>query len=174
MRSMLRCAAVGALLVTAACGPRIGRLERVMDNGEVLEPRSEQVVERARVEGEIQREALASSGALRAEAAPCATSACTAELLLREGDELIAAGRLDLGLDRYDRADILRPNHGPTTLRIATTLDKSLRPLEAVMRYRQFVHQMELEKIHAHGEVAANIAAAIAQAHERIIVLERR
>lgn len=173
MKTLSRFAALGALLATAACGPRIAPLERVMDNGEVLEPRSEEVIDRARVEGEIQRDALAERG-LPAPTAACSTPECTAEGLLREGDELVAAGRLDLGLDRYDRADILRPNHPETTLRIATTLDKSLRPIEAALRYRQFIHQMELEKIHAHGVVAANIAAAIAQAHERIIVLERR
>jgi hypothetical protein len=173
MRTTLRCAALGALLATAACAPRIGRLERVMDNGEVLEPRSEAVVERARVEGEIQREALA-AGALPAPPPECASAACTADALLREGDELVAAGRFDLGLDRYDRADVLRPGHPETTLRIATTLDKSLRPIEAVLRYRLFIHQLELERLRARGEVAANVAAAIAAAHERIIVLERR
>ena len=173
MKTLIRFAALGALVATSACGPRIRPLERVMDNGDVMQPRSDEVIDRARVEGEIQRDALAARG-LPVEPARCGTAACTAEELVREGDELIAAGRLELGLDRYDRADILRPNHPETTLRIATTLDKSLRPLEAALRYRQFIHQMELEKIHAHGVVAANIAAAIAQAHERIVVLERR
>jgi hypothetical protein len=109
-----------------------------------------------------------------ADATLAGRSAAQAEALLRQGDDLVASGRLDLALERYDQADILRPDDPQTTLRIARTLDKSLRPLEASMRYQMFIHQMELEKIRAHGEVAANVAEAIALAHERIIVLERR
>jgi hypothetical protein len=109
-----------------------------------------------------------------ADATLAGRSAAQADALLRQGDDYVASGRLDLGLAAYDQADILRPGHPETTLRIATTLDKSLRPIEAVIRYRLFLHQLELEKIRAHGEVAANIAQAIALAHERIIVLERR
>ncbi|HET7275452.1 MAG TPA: hypothetical protein VFI91_09845 [Longimicrobiaceae bacterium] len=97
-----------------------------------------------------------------------------AEALLREGDQYTVAGRLDLALARYDQADILRPGDPQTTLRIARTLDKQLRPIEAVLRYRMFIHQMELEKIRARGEVAANVAEAIARAHERIVVIEKR
>jgi hypothetical protein len=100
-------------------------------------------------------------------------AAAQADALLREGDEYALAGDLRRALDRYDRADILRPHHPETTLRIATTLDKSLRPLEAVLRYRLFIHQLELERIHAHGEAAARIAEAITRAQERIIVIER-
>lgn len=101
-------------------------------------------------------------------------AAAQADALLRQGDEYTAAGALDLALQAYDQADILRPNHPETTLRIATTLDKQLRPIEAILRYQLFIHQMELEKIHARGEVAARIAEAIARAHERIVVIERR
>ena len=101
-------------------------------------------------------------------------AAARADALLEQGDEHVAAGRLDLALERYDQADILRPGHAQTTLRIATTLDKSLRPVEAIMRYQLFIHQMELERIHARGEAGAKIAEAIARAHERIVVLERR
>lgn len=97
-----------------------------------------------------------------------------AEALLREGDQYTVAGRLDLALERYDQADILNPGDPQTTLRIARTLDKQLRPIEAVLRYKMFIHQMELEKIRARGEVAANIAGAIAMAHERIVVIENR
>jgi hypothetical protein len=101
-------------------------------------------------------------------------AAAQAEALLSQGDSYAAAGDLTLALQRYDQADVLRPGDAQTTLRIATTLDKQLRPIEAILRYRLFVHQLELERIHAHGEAAARMAEAIARAHERIIVLERR
>jgi hypothetical protein len=101
-------------------------------------------------------------------------AAAQADALLRQGDDYTLAGDLVRALDRYDRADILRPGHPETTLRIATTLDKQLRPIEAVLRYRLFIHQLELERIQAQGEAAARIAEAITRAQERIIVLERR
>jgi tetratricopeptide (TPR) repeat protein len=101
-------------------------------------------------------------------------AAAQADALVREGDEYAVAGRLDLALERYDRADVIRPGNAETNLRIATTLDKQLRPLEAVMRYQLFIHQMELEKIHARGEAAARMAEAIALAQQRLIVLDRR
>lgn len=94
--------------------------------------------------------------------------------LLEEGDELAASGDLDRALDRYDRADILLRDDPMVTYRIATTLDKKLRPIEALLQYKLFLHRLELEKIRARGEVAANIAEAIARARERIIVLEKR
>ena len=97
-----------------------------------------------------------------------------ADALLVQGDEYAAAGRLDLALDRYDRADVIRPNHPETTLRIASSLDKQLRPIEAVLRYKLFIHQLELEKIAARGDAAAKMAEAIALAQQRIIVLDRR
>jgi tetratricopeptide (TPR) repeat protein len=112
--------------------------------------------------------------ATAADATLAGRSAARAEALLRQGDEYTAAGRLDLALDYYDRADVIRPAHAETNFRIASTLDKQLRPIEAVMRYQLFIHQMELEKIGARGDAAAKIAEAIARAHERIIVLERR
>jgi hypothetical protein len=101
-------------------------------------------------------------------------AAAQAEALLRQGDQYAAAGDLALALQRYDQADVLRPGDAQTTLRIATTLDKQLRPIEAILRYRLFLHQLELERIQAHGEAAARMAEAIARAHERIVVLERR
>jgi tetratricopeptide (TPR) repeat protein len=100
-------------------------------------------------------------------------AAAQADALLRLGDEYALQGDLARALDRYDRADILRPNHPETILRIATTLDKSLRPIEAILRYQMFIHQMELERIQARGEAAARIAEAITRAQERIIILER-
>lgn len=100
--------------------------------------------------------------------------AAMADALLDEGDRYAAAGQLDLALDRYDRADVIRPGHPETTFRIASTLDKQLRPIEALLRYRLFLHQLELERIAARGEAAARMAEAIALAQQRIIVLDRR
>lgn len=97
-----------------------------------------------------------------------------ADALLQQGDQYAAAGRLDLALARYDQADVIRPGDPDTNFRIASALDKELRPYEALMRYQLFVHQMQLELIDAKGDAAAKIAEAIARAHERIIVLERR
>ena len=57
--------------------------------------------------------------------------------------------------------------------RIATVLDKALRPVEALIRYQLFLHRLDLERIQAVGEAYANIAAAQIAARERIIVLER-
>jgi hypothetical protein len=109
-----------------------------------------------------------------ADATLAGRSAAQADALLRQGDDYVAAGRLDLALEAYDQADILRPGHPETTLRIATTLDKSLHPIEALLRYRLFLHQLHLENIYARGFVAANVADAITRAQERIIVLENR
>lgn len=165
-------------LSLAACAPYRGPLERMSRNGEVLRSDSEAVVEEARVAGEIERTRLASERPAAAALPSCSATACDpdvqADQLLREGDAYTAANALDLALARYDQADILRPGHAETSLRIARVLDKQLRPVEAIMRYQLFIHQMELEKIHAHGEVAAGIAEAIARARERVVVLEKR
>jgi hypothetical protein len=100
--------------------------------------------------------------------------AAQTEALLSEGDDFALRGDFTSALNRYDRADILRPGHPETTLRIATTLDKQLRPLEALIRYQLFLHQMELERIGAYGEAYARMAEAIAQARQRVLVLERQ
>jgi alkylation response protein AidB-like acyl-CoA dehydrogenase len=57
---------------------------------------------------------------------------------------------------------------------MATSLDKLLRPIEASLRYRLFLHQLELEKIAAVGSANAKLAEAIAYAQQRIVVLDRR
>ncbi|MGH7476652.1 MAG: hypothetical protein ACRELD_10210 [Longimicrobiales bacterium] len=101
-------------------------------------------------------------------------SAAVAEQLLREGDDYAARGDLAAALDRYDRADVLRPNDPMANYRIATVLDKQLRPIEALIRYQLFLHQLELEKIEARGDAFAKLAEAIAYARERVIVLDRR
>jgi len=97
-----------------------------------------------------------------------------AEMLVREGDDLVARGDLDAALDRYDRAQVLQPNNVELEYRIATVLDKQLRPIEASIRYRLFLHRLELEEIEAVGDAYAKLADAIARARERIIVLEKQ
>jgi hypothetical protein len=97
-----------------------------------------------------------------------------AEQLIREGDEFAARGAFDLALDRYDRAQILRADDPLIDYRIATVLDKQLRPIEALIQYKLFLHRLDLERLEAEGDVAAKIAEAIAQAHTRILVLEKQ
>jgi len=97
-----------------------------------------------------------------------------AEQLLREGDDLVARGDFEGALNRYDRADVLRPDDPMIGYRIATVLDKELRPVEALIQYQLFLHQMELENIEARGDAAAKMADAIAQARQRVIVLEKQ
>ncbi len=97
-----------------------------------------------------------------------------ADLLMRQGDELAAAGDLDGALDRYDRADVLRPADPLISYRIATVLDKQLRPIEALVQYQLFLHRLELERIEAKGDAAAKLAEAIALAQQRIVILERQ
>jgi tetratricopeptide (TPR) repeat protein len=96
-----------------------------------------------------------------------------ADMLIREGDDYVARGEFDMALNRYDRAHVLRPMDAMTEYRIATVLDKQLRPIEALIRYQLFLHQLELEKIRAVGEAYGYMASAIAHARERVIVLER-
>lgn len=97
-----------------------------------------------------------------------------AAALLREGDDFAARGDFVAALDRYDRADVVQPGNPEATLRIARALDKQLRPYEAAIRYRLFLHQLELERIRAYGDAYAHLYSAIAEARDRIIVLDRR
>jgi tetratricopeptide (TPR) repeat protein len=108
------------------------------------------------------------------DATGAAQNKATADALVRDGDQLVASGQLDLALDRYDRASILVPSDASLNYRIATVLDKQLRPIEALMRYQRFLQQMELERINAYGDAYAKQAEAIAHARERVIVLEKR
>ncbi|MFP4622874.1 MAG: hypothetical protein ACOCVZ_08485 [Gemmatimonadota bacterium] len=109
-----------------------------------------------------------------ADASTQGRAASMADMLLREGDDYAARGEFDLALNRYDRAHILKPDDPMITYRVATTLDKQLRPIEATIQYQRFLHQLELEKIDAYGDAYAKLAEAIAHAKERIVVLERR
>jgi tetratricopeptide (TPR) repeat protein len=108
-----------------------------------------------------------------ADATTAGRARALADMLIREGDDLAARGDLAGALDRYDRADVLLPNDPMLDYRIASLLDKQLRPIEALMRYQLFLHRLELEKIEAVGDAYAKLATAIAHARERVIVLER-
>jgi hypothetical protein len=108
-----------------------------------------------------------------ADATTAGRAAALAEMLIREGDDLTARGELNQALDRYDRASVLRPGDALLEYRIATVLDKQLRPIEALIRYQLFLHRLEIERIQARGEAFGHLASAIAHARERIIVLER-
>lgn len=101
-------------------------------------------------------------------------AAATADMLVREGDDYVARGEFDQALNRYDRAHILKPEDPAIMYRVATTLDKQLRPVQAMIAYQRFLHEMELERIRAVGEAYGHMAEAIAHARERVIILERR
>ena len=109
-----------------------------------------------------------------AEATAEGRSRAIAQSLVAEGDRLAAAGNLQAALDRYDRASVLLPNDPTLEYRLATVLDRQLRPIEALMRYQRFLHQMELERIKALGDAYAKQAEAIARARERVIILEKQ
>jgi hypothetical protein len=94
--------------------------------------------------------------------------------LVREGDDLVANGNFAAGLDRYDRASLLVPNDPEVDYKIATSLDKLLRPVEALLRYQLFLQKLEIEKIDAVGRANARLAEAIALAQQRIVILERQ
>ncbi|MFL5538066.1 MAG: hypothetical protein ACJ8J0_03700, partial [Longimicrobiaceae bacterium] len=108
-----------------------------------------------------------------ADASPEGQARGRAESLRREGDELALAGDFDRALNYYDRADIIQPNDPATTLRIARALDKALRPYEALIRYQLFLHQLEIDRIHAYADLYARYGAAVAEARNRILVIER-
>ena len=108
-----------------------------------------------------------------AAASAAARSMATGRALADQGDQLVASGNADLALARYDQASVLLPNDATVQYKIATLLDQQLRPIEAVMRYQRFLHQMELERISAVGDAYAKQAEAIAHAKERIIILEK-
>jgi tetratricopeptide (TPR) repeat protein len=97
-----------------------------------------------------------------------------AAALVRDGDALLVSGNRKKALDLYDRASVLSPNDASLQYKVATLLDQELRPIEALMRYQRFLHQMELEKIKVQGDAFAQLANAIAHARERVIVLEKQ
>jgi len=97
-----------------------------------------------------------------------------AAALTREGDALAAAGDFTSALDRYDRASVVNRADADLQYKMATSLDKLLRPVEAELRYRLFLNQLEIQKIDAVGNANAKLAAAIVDARERLVVLERQ
>ena len=108
------------------------------------------------------------------EASATARATMIAAGLVREGDDLAANGSFAAALDRYDRASLLVPNDPEVDYKIATSLDKLLRPVEALLRYQLFLQKLEIEKIDAVGRANARLAEAIALAQQRIIILERQ
>lgn len=96
-----------------------------------------------------------------------------AELLVREGDDLVAANDMAAALNRYDRASVLDSDQPEIEYKAARLLDLQLRPQEALMRYQRFLLSMDLERIKAQGEASARMAEAIALAQQRIVVLQR-
>jgi hypothetical protein len=107
------------------------------------------------------------------DATATARAAAAGAALVQQGDEAVVAGNANLALARYDQASVLLPNDPTVQYKIATLLDQQLRPVEALMRYQRFLHQMELERINAVGDAYAKQAEAIAHAKERIVVLEK-
>jgi hypothetical protein len=96
-----------------------------------------------------------------------------AAALTKEGDAMAAAGDFTAALERYDRASVVSQADPELQYKMATALDKLLRPREAELRYRLFLHRLELETIAAHGEANAKLAGAMLAARERIVVLEK-
>jgi tetratricopeptide (TPR) repeat protein len=170
--------ALALLLLLPACAPKRVNEAPVLESGD----RVPAISATAGTPAEGGRNAAAESAARRGEgSAPVMAgatveerAAATADLLLQEGDAYVASGQLDLALDRYDRAQILRPDDAVVEYRIATVLDKQLRPIEALVRYQRFLHELELEKIRARGEAYGHLAEAIAHARERVLILERQ
>jgi hypothetical protein len=116
---------------------------------------------------------------IRVVASPADTTAegrarAVSDALVREGDAFDAAGDRVRALDRYDRALVLRPSDPMLNYRVATLLDLQLRPVEASIRYRRFLQELELQRIQAVGDANAKLADAIARAQQRLIVIERQ
>ena len=97
-----------------------------------------------------------------------------ARALVQEGDALAAAGDFTAALDRYDRASVVNGADAEVQYKMATSLDKLLRPIEAELRYKLFLNQLEIARIDAVGNANAKLADAIVHARERIVVLDRR
>lgn len=109
-----------------------------------------------------------------ADATTAGRALAMAEMMIREGDDYAARGQFEMALNRYDRAHVLNPSDPEVTYRVATTLDKMLRPIEATIQYKLFLHQLELERIRAVGDIYASMAEAMIYARERLVVLDRR
>jgi tetratricopeptide (TPR) repeat protein len=161
---------------------------RRTEGGAVMVPRSSQHAPRDAVaqvamvhvgDGQVRSYSYSEAQGIRLVSSPeDATTAgrarALADMMIREGDDLAARGQFELALNRYDRAHVLNPENPEVTYRVATTLDKMLRPMEAQIQYRLFLHQLEMDRIRATGEVYARMAEAMLYARERLVVLDRR
>jgi hypothetical protein len=94
--------------------------------------------------------------------------------LVKEGDALAVAGDFTSALDRYDRASVVTRADPELQYKMAMSLDKLLRPIEAQLRYQLFLNQLEINRIEATGNANAKLADAIVHARERLIVLEKK
>lgn len=108
------------------------------------------------------------------DAGAAAQAKASADALIREGDDLVAANDLNGALNRYDRASVLDPEAADPQFKAARLLDLQLRPQEALMRYQRFLLSLEIERIRAQGDASAKMAEAIALAQQRIVVLEKQ
>ena len=66
--------------------------------------------------------------------------------LVRDGDALAAAGDFTAALDRYDRASVVHSTDATLQYKIASSLDKLLRPVEAELRYKLFLNQLTIQR----------------------------
>ncbi|MEO7456559.1 MAG: hypothetical protein ABIY52_09885, partial [Gemmatimonadaceae bacterium] len=94
--------------------------------------------------------------------------------LVKEGDALAAAGDFTGALNWYDRASVVNRADAELQYKMATSLDKLLRPVEAELRYKLFLNQLEIQKIDALGNANAKLSDAIVHARERLVVLEKK
>src|SRR5690606_23602384 len=103
MKIRTSAALLALVSLAGACGPHIRPLERTMDNGELLHPRSEEVVEQARLEGEMERERIAAD---QAAAMAAALASCTPEIC-----EAIGRGELAVGMTEAEVLAATRTTH---------------------------------------------------------------
>ena len=94
--------------------------------------------------------------------------------LTRQGDAAASAGDFNSALDYYDRASVIDRTNPEVQYKIATSLDKLLRPVEAELRYKMFLNQLVIDQINAQGNANARLSDAIVHARERLVVLEKR
>jgi hypothetical protein len=94
--------------------------------------------------------------------------------LVKEGDALAIAGDFTGALNQYDRASVIVRADADLQYRMATTLDKLLRPIEASLRFRMFLNQLEIQRIDAVGNANAKLSDAIVHARERLVILEKK
>lgn len=151
--------------VLAACAPYPQRINEipVMANGDrVVAVEVQPAADEARANPVPDRAAVSDE------------ARTNASQLIREGDDLVMANDMDGALNRYDRASVLDPQAVEVQYKAARLLDLQMRPKEALMRYKRFLHQLELEKIEKQGDAHAKLAEAIALAQQRILVLEKQ